>query len=160
MKRAFLIAGLAAFMGANATAQEAGAKPETAKGSAAKAETAPAAPPKQLSQFNKASTFIGSAVKSSDGKAMGKVQDLVFDLERGELAYAVVALDSANGKGRNVAVPTRALKAAEGHLVLNMSEAVVAAAEGLQEGDWPGTDIFAVGGPAGAESGTARSEEE
>jgi hypothetical protein len=76
---------------------------------------------------------------------------------RGELSYAVIALNAGEGKGRTVAVPTRALKLAEGHLLLNMSEAVFAAAEGLQEGAWPGTDAFAVGGPAETESGKASS---
>jgi sporulation protein YlmC with PRC-barrel domain len=158
MKGLFITIGLAALVGTGISAQENAPKPVAEKVEATKPEAVQAAAPQQITTFNKASTFIGSAVQSAEGKAIGKVQDLVFDLERGELAYAVVALNGANGATRQVAVPTRALKPAEGHLVLNMSEAVLAAAEGMQEGDWPGTDVFAVGGPAQAESGGASSE--
>ena len=118
------------------------------------------AQPTQLSPFNKASTFLGSSIQSVNGKPLGKVLDLVFDFERGELAYVVISLDSGNGKTRNVAVPPRALKPAAAHLILNISEPVVAAAESLQEGDWPETNIFAVGAPAATEAGTATSKTE
>ena len=173
MKRAFLTIGLAAVVSLTISGQDSGIKPAPVSGDAKRPATAVRAPtavlapsetaaqassePK-LSSFNKASTLIGSAIKSAGGKPIGKVSDLVFDLERGALAYAVISVDAASGKARQVAVPVRALKPAEGHLVLNMSESVLAAAEGLQEGDWPGTDVFAIGGPAGAESGTASSK--
>ena len=173
MKRTFLSMslGLAVLTGPTVIGQEAETPRKTKKERIAavapsqpERSAAAAAVPgrKQLSPFNMASSFVGAVVHSGDGKVIGKVHDLVFDLDKGELAYAVISLDGANGQERQVAVPTRALKPAEGanHLVLNMSESVLAAAEGLQEGEWPGTDIFAVGAPGGAESGTASSDSE
>jgi sporulation protein YlmC with PRC-barrel domain len=159
MKRAMLTMSLAAFTGlANVNGQEA----ETPKGKETTASVPAEEQKRQLSPFNKASTLIGSAVQAANGKAMGKVQDLVFDLDKGELAYVVIALEAGNGKARQVAVPTRALKPADGanHVVLNMSESVLAATEGLQDGDWPATNVFAVGAAAQAESGTASSSAE
>jgi len=157
MKRVFLTIGLAALLGTPAFSQEAPAKPSTEKIGAEK-EAAKAGVPAKPLTLNKATTFLGRTVKSADGKPIGKVQDLVFDLERGKVGYAVLALNETVGRMRVVAVPTRALKAADRDLVLNMSDAVLAAAEGLQDGDWPGTDAFAVGGPAQAESGKGSSE--
>jgi len=159
MKRLFLTIGLVTLMGAPAFSQEASAKVSTTKIGVDK-HGAQTPAPEKLATFNKASTFVGSTVKSAEGKPIGKVQDIVFDLEQGEVGYAVLALNESVGRMRIVAVPTRALKPADGHLVLNLSEAVLAAAEGLQEGDWPGMDAFAVGGPAQAESGTASSSSE
>jgi sporulation protein YlmC with PRC-barrel domain len=162
MKRMFLVISVAALAATGVSAQEAdpGSQPK-ASAQPALAETPTAAPAPaaktQLSPFNKASTFLGSAVQSPNGKPLGKVADVVFDLDRGELAYAVIALEAGNGNTRQVAVPVRALKPAAAYLVLNLSEHILAAAEGLQEGNWPGTEVFAVGRPAQAESGTARS---
>ena len=158
MKRSLLGFGLAGLFSVAASGQEIQSQ-GTNKVAAAGASSA--APSKSISQFNKASTFIGSVVKSGGGKEIGKVHDLVFDLEARKLAYAVVSLEQADGKDRMVAVPVRALKPAEGekYLVLNMSESVLAAAERLQEGSWPGTEIFAVGGAAGSESGSGSSVE-
>ncbi len=157
MKATIITLGLATVMGLTALGQEADT-PQEARGAIAPGETTQGNREKPVTSFNKASTLIGSAVQSADGKEMGKVQDLVFNLEKGELAYAVIAL-GANGKVRSVAVPTRALKPADkgSHLVLNMSEAVLAATEGLQDGEWPGTEIFAVGSPASGETGSASS---
>lgn len=115
----------------------------------------------KISAFNKATSFLGAPVMNQKGEQIGKVQDLVFDLEEGELGYAVLALGSGE-KSRNVPVPVRSLKVAEGerHLVLNMSESILAAAEGVTDGAWPATDVFAVGRPAESETGSARSSDE
>ena len=114
---------------------------------------------KAISALNKATSFIGASVMNDKGKQIGKVRDLVFDLERAELGYVVLAL--GNETSRDVPVPVRSLKISEGgnHLVLNMSESVLAAAESVTEGAWPPADVFAVGGPAEAESGSGTSSQ-
>lgn len=111
----------------------------------------------KISTLNKATSFVGANVINQTGEHIGKVQDLVFDLGKGELSYAVLALAGENS--RKVAVPVRSLKIADGEkrLVLNMSESVLAAAEGITEGEWPATDVFAVGGPAEGETGSGSS---
>ena len=117
--------------------------------------------PKKISTFNKATAFVGAVVMNAKGEQIGKVQDLVFDLEKGELGYAVLALGSGD-KSRNVPVPLRSLKVADGekNLVLNMSESILAAAESVAEGEWPATDVFAVGGPAENETSSGSSSDE
>lgn len=161
MSRLVFTIGLATLVGAPVLGQVPAATSVAPKPEGEKvAPRTEAAAPKKVATINRVSTFVGSAVKSADGRPVGKVQDLVFDLERGEVSYAVVALNESVGRMRVVAVPTRALKAEDGNLVLNISEAVLAAAEGLQDGDWPGMDAFAVGRPAQAESGTASSNAE
>jgi hypothetical protein len=104
--------------------------------------------------LQKASTFIGNSVTFANGKQIGKVEDLVFDANKGQIGYAVIVLES-----RRVAVPITALRpAGECQWTLNMSEAVLAAAEGLQEDNWPAVDAFALGGPPKAETGSAKSD--
>jgi hypothetical protein len=115
----------------------------------------------QIGVFQKASCFIGTTVRQGTND-IGKVQDIVFDAEKGRLGYAVLSL---NAKGTNVTrtvpVPLNALKPGENqdHLVLNMSESVLLAASGLANADWPAVDAFAVGAPAGTESGRASAKD-
>jgi len=117
--------------------------------------TDPASAPK-ISAFQKASTFLGMAVKSTDGKDLGKVSDLVFDPATARIGYAVLSLGGSAASAREVAVPVTALKpGGASNLVLNLSEPVLAASEGLAQGDWPPIDAFAVGGPAESETGEA-----
>jgi sporulation protein YlmC with PRC-barrel domain len=112
--------------------------------------------PNTVTAFNKASRVVGMTVKNAAGKDLGKVQELVFDLESQRLGYAVIALSAS----RIVPVPVTALKPAQDHFILNVSEAVLAAASGIAHEDWPGTDAFAVGGPAETETGKASSAPE
>ena len=141
--------------GEESSSQRGSRRPSAWEGSSASSDQTPAVEP----SARKASSLLGSAVKNSEGKEIGKVQDLVFDLEKGEMGYAVLSL-VGDGIERNVAVPIRALKGdpAGKFIMLNMSESVLAAAESVTEGNWPASDIFAVGGPAESETGTASSE--
>ena len=117
-------------------------------------ETSPTA---GINNFNKASSVIGMSVTDSGGKALGKVQDLVFDLESSKLAYAVLALT----ENRIVPVPISALKRVQSgdHFVLNMSPSLLVAAPGIQNDDWPAVDAFAVGAPAQSEIGQGKSSD-
>ncbi len=110
-----------------------------------------------IGHFNRASTVIGMTVQDSTGKALGKVQDLVFDLESGKLGYAVLALSDK----RVVPVPVSALKSARSadHFVLNMTPSLLAAAPGIQNDVWPAVDAFAVGSPAQNETGQGKSSD-
>jgi hypothetical protein len=102
-------------------------------------------------------------VEDSAGKPLGTVQDLVFDLDKGELGYAVLSLNNAGSTNRIVPVPLTALKPVGGNnaaaLVLNMSTSVLAAAPGIGNDKWPEVDAFAVGGPARAETGSGSSSQ-
>jgi hypothetical protein len=111
-----------------------------------------------IDTFNKASSVIGLPVKDSSGHVLGKVQDLVFDLESNKLGYAVLDL----GDKRMVPVPITALKRGESkdHFVLNMTSALLAAAPGIQNDAWPAVDTFAIGAPAQSETGRGKSSDE
>lgn len=163
MKKAICNVVMTGLLGTVAFAQDATPASEAAKReSASQIQEAPAsASTRKISSFNKATSFVGSAVMNDKGEQIGKVQDLVFDLEKGELGYVVMSLD-VGGKSRSVPVPIRALKPGEGEkrLVLNMNEAILASAETVSEGEWPSTDVFAIGGPASSEVGAASSAEE
>jgi sporulation protein YlmC with PRC-barrel domain len=138
-------------------AQNAAAKaPATNEAAVAAAEAEAKAP--KISEMNKASSFVGSTVVNTKGEAIGKVKELVIDLERGTVGYAVVELNS-QGENRNLPVPLRALKPGQDQkqLVLNVSDIVLAASEGYKDGELPAADTFAVGGAAGSETGSRSS---
>ena len=151
MKKLIVAAGL---IGMTVLAQDAPQAPAQSASSITNQRSgAPA-----IDSFNKASSVIGMAVEQSGGKLVGKVQDLVFDYESSKVAYAVLAL----GENRIVPVPITALKRAQSgdHFVLNMTPALLAAAPGIQNDDWPSVDAFAVGGPAQSETGGGKSSDQ
>jgi sporulation protein YlmC with PRC-barrel domain len=135
------------------------AKQTSTNEAAVAAAEAEAKAPK-ISEMNKSTSIIGSAVANEKGETIGKVKDLVVDLERGEVGYVVIEMSAAQGEERNLPVPLRALKKGDDQkLVLNVSESVLAVSEGYKDSELPAADAFAVGGAAGSESGSGSSEE-
>ena len=151
MKKLIIVAGL---IGMTVVAQDA----PKASAPSATATAGQRIAPAGIDAFNKASSVIGMPVKDSSGKVVGKVQDLVVDFASSKMAYAVLAL----GQNRIVPIPMTALKRAESkdHFVLNMNPALLAAAPGIQNDDWPVVDTFAVGAPAQSETGRGKSSDE
>ena len=123
------------------------------------ADPVPAAEKTQITPFNKASSILGMMVKDPAGKDLGKVAELVIDLEAQNVGYAVIALHAGGGGARMVPVPITALKPNKDSFLLNMSEAVLAAASGVANDDWPSLDSFAVGSAAGSEKGQGSSSD-
>ena len=110
---------------------------------------------KTVTEVNKASAFIGMSVKSMQNENLGKVHDLVFDLESGRISYAVVSVGGVLGVGdKLIAIPVTSLKPQPGqkHLVLNMDKNQVQSAPGLAQHNWPDLDATGIGAPAGSES--------
>ncbi|HVK58572.1 MAG TPA: PRC-barrel domain-containing protein [Candidatus Kapabacteria bacterium] len=113
---------------------------------------------KQVTEVNKASSFIGMAVKNTQNEDLGKINDLVFDPEKGKISYAVLSVGGVLGVGdKLVAVPVTSLKPQPGqkYLVLNMQKSQVQSAPGLAQNNWPDLDAPGLGGAAGSESGSA-----
>lgn len=109
-----------------------------------------------VTELNKASSFIGMAVKNLQNEDMGKINDLVFDPQNGKISYAVVSIGGLLGVGdKLIAVPLTSLRAQPGqkHLVINMDKGQVQAAPGLAQGNWPDLDAYSIGAPAAGESG-------
>jgi sporulation protein YlmC with PRC-barrel domain len=122
---------------------------------------------KTVTEVNKASSFIGMAVKNMQNENLGKVHDLVFDPENGKISYAVVSVGGVLGVGdKLIAIPVTSLKPQPGqkHLVLNMDKNQVQSAPGLAQNNWPDLDAPGIGASAGSESvtssSTGRSSEE
>jgi hypothetical protein len=108
-------------------------------------------------------SIIGKTVYDEKGRELGRIQDLVMDMERGELGYAVMEVKGEDGL--KLPVPARALQQGEDGLVLNVSPSVLGVLEIYRDEELPEPDAFsvegqeAVGGPAGAESGSEESEQ-
>ena len=91
-------------------------------------------------------SLIGKTVYDDQGREIGRVQDLVMDMEKGELGYAVVEVKGEDGM--KLPVPARALKQDESgqKLVLNVSESVLRALEIYKDEELPAPDAFSVEG--------------
>ena len=163
MKKAIcgmIMAGAVSTWAQNAAQSPAPAASVSATNEAAVAAAEAEAKAPKISEMNKSTSIIGSAVANEKGETIGKVKDLVVDLERGEVGYVVIEMSAAQGEARNLPVPLRALKKGDDQkLVLNVSENVLAISEGYKENELPAADAFAVGGAAGSESGSGSSEE-
>jgi sporulation protein YlmC with PRC-barrel domain len=94
----------------------------------------------QLLSINKGSSLIGTTVKNQQGETLGKITDLVIDLNSERVSYLV--LDSGAGISSTEklhAIPLRAFKAnSEGTaLTLNADKAKLASSEGFTKDNWP-----------------------
>jgi sporulation protein YlmC with PRC-barrel domain len=113
---------------------------------------------KTVTEVNKASAFIGMAVKNMQNENLGKVHDLVFDPESAKISYAVLSIGGLLGVGdKLVAVPVNSLKPQPGqkYLMLNMDKNQVQSAPGLAQNNWPDLDSPGIGAAAGSESATS-----
>jgi sporulation protein YlmC with PRC-barrel domain len=90
----------------------------------------------------RADSIMGMDVENPQGNNFGEVEDLVFDLQDGRIAYAVLAYGGRLGLGENLAaVPWQALKlnAAEREFTLNMDKEKLRAAPSFAKDKWPQT---------------------
>jgi sporulation protein YlmC with PRC-barrel domain len=97
---------------------------------------------RQLTAVLSASTLTGDKVVNRDGDDLGDVEDLMIDLTRGRIAYAVLSFGGFLGLGEKLfAVPWEAmgLDLEEERLILNVEEETLEDAPGFDKDDWPGT---------------------
>jgi len=95
--------------------------------------------PGQPTRFNKASKLIGMEVQNQDGQRLGDVKDIVINLDKGTVSYAVLSSGGVLGVGEKLlAVPLNAFtrSADEKHLVLNATRENITQAESLGN-NWP-----------------------
>jgi sporulation protein YlmC with PRC-barrel domain len=90
------------------------------------------------------SSLKGMEVRNEAGKDLGQINELVFDLRKGKVAYAALSHGGVLGVGDKLfAVPFDAFKlkhkADEKFLVLNIPEEKLANAPGFDENHWPDT---------------------
>jgi sporulation protein YlmC with PRC-barrel domain len=89
-----------------------------------------------------AKTIIGDEIKNMEGEVLGRVEDLMLDVDGGKIEYAVVAHGGVLGLGEKLfAVPWSAFSIDRPgqFLVLNLDKDVLRTAEGFDKDSWPNT---------------------
>jgi sporulation protein YlmC with PRC-barrel domain len=94
-------------------------------------------PPKVLT----ASTLKGDKVTNAKGEDLGKVEEIMLDLERGQVAYVVLSFGRVNWMPNNklFAVPWGALTLSfhDRKFILNVSKETLKLAPGFDRDKWP-----------------------
>ena len=92
----------------------------------------------------RSSDIVGMKVRNSAGQDLGKVEDLVIDVNSGKVRYAAVSFGGFLGVGDKLfAVPFSAFKthynASDNakHFVLNVEKKALEAAQGFDKKNWP-----------------------
>jgi hypothetical protein len=87
-----------------------------------------------------ASTIKGDKVYNMAGEHLGKIEDIMIDLENGRIAYAVLSFGGFLGMGDKLfAIPWQAfsLRPHEHAFILNVSKEILEKAEGFDKDNWP-----------------------
>lgn len=87
-----------------------------------------------------ANTLTGDRVVNRQGEDLGKIDDLMIDLDRGRVAYAVLSFGGVLGVGDKLfAIPWEALSLdrAEKRFVLGIDKTLLERAPGFDKNHWP-----------------------
>ena len=87
-----------------------------------------------------ADTMTGDSVRNLAGDDLGKVQDIMLDVDDGSIAYAVLSFGGFLGMGEKLfAVPWKALVLVqdEEHFLLDVDKEVLEDAPGFDKDNWP-----------------------
>ena len=87
-----------------------------------------------------AKTLAGDRVVNNRGEDLGKIEDLMIDLEGGRVAYGVLSFGGILGVGDKLfAIPWGALRVdeAEKRFVLNVDKELLKQAPGFDKNNWP-----------------------
>ena len=87
-----------------------------------------------------ASTLKGDTVRNKAGEKLGILEEFVLDIDRGRIAYAVLASGGFLGMGeRYFAIPwdLMAVDTDNKEVVLDVDKTVLADAPGFDKDDWP-----------------------
>ncbi len=97
-------------------------------------------PEKRLRKVLSASTLAGDPVRNSAGEDLGKVDQLMIDLQSGKVAYAVLSFGGVLGMGNKLfAVPWSAFKIDEDEqcFILDADKKTLENAPGFDKNNWP-----------------------
>jgi len=86
------------------------------------------------------STICSDHVKNAAGEDLGKIEDLMVDLDSGRIAYAVLSFGGFLKMGNKLfAVPWQALQVdtANKQFILNVDKRVLENAPGFDKDNWP-----------------------
>jgi len=90
--------------------------------------------------FLTANTVKGDKVINMAGEHLGKIEDLMIDLEYGRIVYAVLSFGGFLGIGNKLfAIPWEALSVRphENAFALNVNKEVLEKAQGFDKDEWP-----------------------
>jgi sporulation protein YlmC with PRC-barrel domain len=96
-----------------------------------------------------ASALIGNPVVTPRGESLGRVEEIMLDLDGGVIAYAVLSLAERLGSSdMRYALPWEALEVnTENHtLILDVDERMLDNAPGFDRNKWPDTTFDWLGG--------------
>lgn len=89
-----------------------------------------------------ATTLIGDHVRNNSGEDLGKLEEIMLDLDEGRVAYAVLSFGGLLGIGNKLfAVPWEALRVDTENkaIVFNISKDRLEQAPGFDKDNWPDT---------------------
>ena len=87
-----------------------------------------------------ASTLAGDTVRNTKGEDLGKIEELMIDVDRGRIAYAVLSFGGFLGMGDKLfAIPWEALTIDfdEHEFVLDVDKDLLKNAPGFDKNHWP-----------------------
>ena len=87
-----------------------------------------------------ASTLTGDRVHNQAGEDLGKIEEIMIDLDRGRVAYAVLSFGGFLGLGDKLfAIPWQAITVdtVKKQLILNADKALLEKAPGFDKDNWP-----------------------
>lgn len=96
-----------------------------------------------MSTVLSASSITGDSVRNRQGEDLGKIEDLMIDVDRGDVRLAVLSFGGFLGMGDKLfAVPLEAMTVdLENHeFVLDLDKERLENAPGFDKNDWP-TDL-------------------
>jgi sporulation protein YlmC with PRC-barrel domain len=93
-----------------------------------------------------ASTLKGNKVTNAKGEDLGKVEEIMLDLEKGRVAYVVLSFGRTNWMPNNklFAVPWEVLSISyhDKKFILNVSKETLKSAPGFDRDKWPDVADF------------------
>jgi sporulation protein YlmC with PRC-barrel domain len=93
-----------------------------------------------LQTVKRASELLSSMVENPQGEHLGRIDEVVVNLQAGRVTYAVLNSGGLQGVGgKLLAIPSRALSVSdqEGTLLLNITRQELARAPGFDRENWP-----------------------
>jgi hemerythrin superfamily protein/sporulation protein YlmC with PRC-barrel domain len=80
-----------------------------------------------------AATIVADEVRDADGEPLGRIEELVIDIDHGRVAYAVLSISD-----RWIPLPWQALRLSEEHrFVADLDRGLIARAPGFDRRNWP-----------------------
>jgi sporulation protein YlmC with PRC-barrel domain len=97
-------------------------------------------PERRIRRVMSASTLTGDRVRNASGEDLGKIEDLMIDVQNGRVAYAVLSFGGIIGVGDKLfAIPWQALSLREDEhkFVLDVDKDTLENAPGFDKDNWP-----------------------